>query len=1324
MPLRAFIAYDFALTQGTAFANVLEDARDTQPPDLDIHYPGDDGSPKEQGTIWGSLVKQQIDLAEKFIAFVDLPNANVGFEIGYACGLGKPVGVYRYKDSEHTWLKQHPLRGHFRHRAESAKGIHDAFLKDKLIQIFGAPKGGNGVTVLCPSDGGPFLRQIDETWGWKKQPLATWNLDNDLPKQFADTGLVVWIITPHGKGEAERDGTENTCLSILAGYAEARPEIELRIFIHTAARAVADLEHCSERFTTNVDLKKHLTLLQNNRKAAIIPNPPSTAIPTRAGPFSKPGYFPSLPDDLFRHDEDLFIGRESELKIGAESVAGMIERHVPGDSLTDRGFRLIWVHGFGGMGKSWYLHRLRCRAEDLHPEIVSLVVDWDKPDWRAPLSGEPRMDADLFDVIATRLCQKIGQDAANPYWQEKDRIDTAKEEHRKELDRFGSQLQIAYTDDTTRLEPHFQQLLIAETLWHDDRDKRIKKLGLLQKDSVRYREVFGAWCKETGHTDMAVICPGRARADGLRKSLRDVMQLHPIILLLDTCEILSHDLDAWLRELLAPLLREPLPLLVLIGSRLRPDLHQRQGSRKGWREEIPQAHLTPFDFGEGRRFTVTEIEIAINKLIVPFAGTHSTLSEKLHKTTLGIPIAVRALLDMHNEGNDVLQSLPDIEDDERVLSERDELHKVIEIIAERFLLNLTRNPEREDDLRDIIALSLLPSYDSSILAELWGDKPAARIRDLAGRYSLLSDGDLHPSVRHFLRRHWRRNHNLGIFDSVLHALRLAATDVRATLSPARPDEQLNLAAMDLNLRSWSEGDTIVDDLARKFCLARTIEADTSLFETLLTELPLAGPEHLNARKLWHRDQEIRPSDTEIVSWLKIQSRASGKWSEEDQGNLAFLEGISTATRPNTPDRALIALASLKKAIDVFGIENLPRRSDTADAFFNCGWTLDPLSGVTPADSPPDWTLHSIKSYEQCLILDPHNSSALNNVANLYVNQPSLEDNPEKSEKAYLSSIEIMPDSALPHDGLGNLYLHHLKEYEKAESELLTAISIDPNLAGSHFSLGVLYRDHLNKLSGAELHFSKAIEIKPENPYYRNQLCFLYQHFLEDFEKAKQEYHNAISALPKLAFPHIGLGSLYHHYLESFDQAEREYLKAIDLEPNLSFAHTCLGSLYEMQGRWVEAKNEFSIDSNLDKSSASGQRGLAWISLLAHNDIAQASHWADLARLIEPKHASTELTTLAIHAWKDDWATAGNDFLDWVSNLPRNKDHFPLYIRNRVCALLKRAVSKGQISAFAESLRHVSSLECWRPWNEALEAISTGSAIPVDPRAASFFRLFK
>ena len=42
---------------------------------------------------WKTIVEPEIRMCDRLMAFVDLPNANVGFEVGYGLGLGKPVAL-------------------------------------------------------------------------------------------------------------------------------------------------------------------------------------------------------------------------------------------------------------------------------------------------------------------------------------------------------------------------------------------------------------------------------------------------------------------------------------------------------------------------------------------------------------------------------------------------------------------------------------------------------------------------------------------------------------------------------------------------------------------------------------------------------------------------------------------------------------------------------------------------------------------------------------------------------------------------------------------------------------------------------------------------------------------------------------------------------------------------------------------------------------------------------------------------------------------------------------------------------------------------------
>ena len=46
-----------------------------------------------QGAVRKNIVQPGIKECDRLLAFVDLPNANVGFEVGYGLGLGKAVAA-------------------------------------------------------------------------------------------------------------------------------------------------------------------------------------------------------------------------------------------------------------------------------------------------------------------------------------------------------------------------------------------------------------------------------------------------------------------------------------------------------------------------------------------------------------------------------------------------------------------------------------------------------------------------------------------------------------------------------------------------------------------------------------------------------------------------------------------------------------------------------------------------------------------------------------------------------------------------------------------------------------------------------------------------------------------------------------------------------------------------------------------------------------------------------------------------------------------------------------------------------------------------------
>ncbi|HXU82058.1 MAG TPA: hypothetical protein VN914_11715, partial [Polyangia bacterium] len=640
-----------AIAEQSAFANVVEEAVDSQPAELDLWWLGDPAQQgREQGLIW-TRVRARIEQAERLMAFIDLPNANVGFEIGYAFGKEKAVAVYRFLARKHAWHEAPPLRGLFRNRLFLVDDIHRAALDGEYMQSrANAEGGGDGVLFLCPArSGDAFQRVVPLEWGWRHGVQEPWDLET-IHQQLVGIGLVVWIIVPSAEGDEERDGVENAALSVLAGYALARPELVLKVFIHRSARSVADVAERAVPFSRNAELREALQQVARSWARRSTPTPPPRV------PAERPAALPPLPADDWASIGRRFMGRRRQLLDAAEAVWGLVERFGTGrDGGDGHQVELIWVHGFGGMGKSWYLHRVRAEAEAAHPALRSLVIDFDAPSpWSYPLIDRPKTPQELFDPLAFRLAQRLSVADADPYWVAKARVAASAADHHRLNERFQHQIAVAKTADSDQVEPSVRRLLeqaLTSELWELPADQRGRRIMRWADDGRALSRAFEAWCVEAGVVDPAVNAPDRILAAGLAEALRAATKRHPLLLLLDTAQLLPPDLQTWLRELLVPLLREARPLLVLVGSRSRPDGDQAPGSTAGWLAELPAGAVRVEPFDEMLRLNVMEIESALGKLTRPVRSDRVRIAEQLERVTLGVPLAMRTVLDLHEQGD-------------------------------------------------------------------------------------------------------------------------------------------------------------------------------------------------------------------------------------------------------------------------------------------------------------------------------------------------------------------------------------------------------------------------------------------------------------------------------------------------------------------------------------------------------------------------------------------------------------------------------------------------------------------------------------------------
>jgi tetratricopeptide (TPR) repeat protein len=548
-------------------------------------------------------------------------------------------------------------------------------------------------------------------------------------------------------------------------------------------------------------------------------------------------------------------------------------------------------------------------------------------------------------------------------------------------------------------------------------------------------------------------------------------------------------------------------------------------------------------FGELVRFTVEEIEETLGKLKRAIEGDVQELAERLHRITRGVPLAVRALLDLHEEGEQgsVLDDLAE-QGSEDVLEESTAVREVIGTVAQRLLYHLSpdRKPEREDDLRDIIALTILQRADGEILRNLWAARRVHdRLRELGARYALLSGGDLHATVRDYLRRYWRdETVRPALFDQELDAVGRAIEALPPLFDEETSPEAISRRTLQLNLRTWRVGDRAVVDLAPALAVAMAYEVGIEEIQALLRELPLTGNRLSTARKVWKKPEGEWPSEQKAIAWLRRVCDGSKTWSDLERASLALIQGIISADWSGKPSDNVPALDMLKAALDFFGPDRLPQPQRAGGAFFDVGSALDPVRSKEKG-----WETQAVDAYLCAIQLGTHESVCLNNLGNTYaelgqhenaeqVYLKSIELDPKsvhphnnlgilyenlgrygESEKAYLKAIELDPKDAYPHDGLGNVYRVHMRRYAEAEKAFLKAIELDPKFAQPHNNLGNLYQDHLCRHAEAEKAYLKGIELDPKSGSGQRGLAWLCLLHTGDLEKAREYADEALGTKP-------------------------------------------------------------------------------------------------------------------------------------------------------------------------------------------------------------------
>ena len=236
--------------------------------------------------------------------------------------------------------------------------------------------------------------------------------------------------------------------------------------------------------------------------------------------------------------------------------------------------------------------------------------------------------------------------------------------------------------------------------------------------------------------------------DTFARCLRAVSERRPMMVVLDTCELVSGSQEYLRRAMRVSGSR----VLWVIGARLDPDpgsAGHAAGEVARYRQVIRDSRLQVVSLS---RFSDDTIGEYVDRELPGRLGTDVTL-DAVVQVTRGIPLAVSLVCDLLKAGQDTESAL-------RPVPEPGQPSAMVRALAERYLVHALTCPPLQADVPLLYGLALLHSdrLDPDLLAALWDVDPgqvADMLADLAGRHAFVLRGRraLHDDVRDTIRLH-------------------------------------------------------------------------------------------------------------------------------------------------------------------------------------------------------------------------------------------------------------------------------------------------------------------------------------------------------------------------------------------------------------------------------------------------------------------------------------------------------------------------------------------------------------------------------------------
>ena len=719
--------------------------------------------------------------------------------------------------------------------------------------------------------------------------------------------------------------------------------------------------------------------------------------------------------------------------------------------------------------------------------------------------------------------------------------------------------------------------------------------------------------------------PQEVLASAFAKGLAAASAGSPIVLLLDTCEVVTaagRSLRAVMRE------SGPRVAWVLCGrfeadpAGWPDDFDLSDGYLPGgrlselnaYRKEVPGSRLRLFELGA---FDAGTLSSYLSKA-APQRPVDEEQLGRLLAATAGIPLAVRLAASLWRRGI----AIDTITDPVPVGADR---RTVVDGMTERFFLHFSTDAISRSDRDRIYGLALvLHPEDADLIAALWNTDHAVEVfESLARRHDFVLAGQfrLHDAVKAFLLRYlldpFRRRgvrplnqravalleQRLGshhqqlptleqrmrserwtsdLLALVWHRFWIDDQDGWATVLAAFPaaiayNREAGRAMLDLAGRFIPS--SAADGQRRLRLLRDTLGPIAALFDRAgadsLSEM--GGSSH---RASVEPDAGCGDERTAIMDWL------NGQRALHNDELAAALQHLTAAAEHAPPSaqqlrrwvgRSLLTVSGRFTA-DLSVVIPPDTETEPYAAAASLAARLDPDNPYTQRQCGSILRYlgrneDALAAFGAAIELGDHGADAYLGRA-VILNALGRHD---EALDAANQALRLEPDNARATGIRGDTY-RELERYDEAMTDLNDAINRDHEFPWAFISRGEVYRERGDN-EKALIDFGRAIDLAPGSASAIASRGRTYR-MMGQCEKALDDLNEALRLDPGYAFAIANRGEA-HRMMGEYEKAVTDFGRAIDLNPAFAAAIASRGQAYQDMGQYEKAVTDFGRAIDLD-----------------------------------------------------------------------------------------------------------------------------------------------